>query len=363
MQHTKIYLSMAQSRAFDGPTGDPFGGPAYGKREMPVIAIIGAVMSGVAGAGLIGTTVLGFSGLGTIIGGAMIAGSVLTVVGTLSGNAKMAKIGSMLGLVGGLTAGVAAMTGNIANTATGATMSMGDVFSKGMDNISDAWGSVTGTVNTGTPGLVAPITGETLGVGEVAAVSPPVDGSPYANNPYGAEGVGVGYDPSQAQAVVPSAGSLNTPPSAEALVPSTIPNPYINEAALAEHLPSAADTGSKTSTAWNMKDILKDGGGALIGGAVAGIGTGVGNYLAAGEEAASLAAIRRGEVVRASGGPLLIDPNSPNRAEWEAYATKQGVGTVAFGVAPRTAQPAQYSPLASPQVMAPQAPTVGLLNR
>ncbi len=43
----KTYLSLAVSRAWekDGPVGDPMGGPAYGERAMPLVAVVLAGMA------------------------------------------------------------------------------------------------------------------------------------------------------------------------------------------------------------------------------------------------------------------------------------------------------------------------------
>lgn len=130
---------------------DPFGGPAYGKREMPFAAIgtaIGAGLSAVAGAATaIGATSLG-GALGTLGAaasfgaGAVTAGSLIgavatvatwvgvgmTVVGAVTGDSDLMKIGGIVGLAGGVVGmGVSAINAGSSATAaatestTGAT--------------------------------------------------------------------------------------------------------------------------------------------------------------------------------------------------------------------------------------------------
>lgn len=93
----KTYLSMSMSRAMaaEMPVGDPFGGPAYGEKNAPVIAVAAAIGSISAGAAAIAAGSM-------LVGGAMIAGGVLSIAGTVSGNSKLSKIGGLLSLAGGI---------------------------------------------------------------------------------------------------------------------------------------------------------------------------------------------------------------------------------------------------------------------
>lgn len=98
-QMRKTYMTLSQTRALavDHPVGDPHGGPAYGKREAPAIAVVAAGASMYAGYAAIGATVGSM-----LVGGAMMAGGALSLVGTLSGNEKLSKIGGLLSLAGGV---------------------------------------------------------------------------------------------------------------------------------------------------------------------------------------------------------------------------------------------------------------------
>lgn len=93
--HTSV--SNARFWSADIPVGDPFGGPAYGKREF-----IGIALS--AFGAFSGWTALaagGLTTLGTIAAGAALVGGAMTVIGGLTGDADLMKIGGIIGMVGG----------------------------------------------------------------------------------------------------------------------------------------------------------------------------------------------------------------------------------------------------------------------
>lgn len=155
----KTYLSMQMSRAWgmDNPVGDPFGGPAYLKREsMAIVAVAGAAAGIATGVGMLaaGTAILGSTILGTVVAGALIAGGTLTIVGTLTGNKKLTRIGNTLSLVSGLGAAAASMTGTMTSTSglssasaasAGAKMSLGDATQIGINKISTSFDAAMGT--------------------------------------------------------------------------------------------------------------------------------------------------------------------------------------------------------------------------
>jgi len=106
----KQYLSLSISRALaiEYPIGDPFGGPAYGERNMPFIVgpAIGAAATsiGVAAAGATLATV-GAAALTTVtaIGAvATVAGLAMSVIGMATGDKSLMKIGMYVGLAGGV---------------------------------------------------------------------------------------------------------------------------------------------------------------------------------------------------------------------------------------------------------------------
>ena len=106
------YLTVQQTRiyALDNPVGDAWG---YGRPQMPVAVVALAAGSFAAG-------VTAFAAATTLTGmvaaGAVIAGSALTIIGTVTGNQKLAKIGGIIGLAGGI-ASIANSAMNAASTA------------------------------------------------------------------------------------------------------------------------------------------------------------------------------------------------------------------------------------------------------
>lgn len=100
---------------------DPFGGPAYGKREQPFIigpavtAIGAAAAAGTAAA--IGTAAV--ATVGAISAIATVAGLAMTVVGAITGNSDLMKIGGIVGLAGG----VGSLATGVLNVATSAASS------------------------------------------------------------------------------------------------------------------------------------------------------------------------------------------------------------------------------------------------
>lgn len=91
-----IYLSLSQSRQWSAemPIGDPFGGPAAGKREL--FGLIGGAISIFSGISAIGAA----TGIAAIAAGAAIIGGAMTVIGTLTGDAELKNLGGIIGLGG-----------------------------------------------------------------------------------------------------------------------------------------------------------------------------------------------------------------------------------------------------------------------
>jgi hypothetical protein len=110
----------------DNPIGDPFGGPAYGRRDMPfgVVAAIGTIATAAtAGVAAAGGALAVLGAVGTVVAA---VGVVLSVVGLITGDKTLTKVGGIMGLAGGVTAiasGVAAgaAEGTAAAAETGTT--------------------------------------------------------------------------------------------------------------------------------------------------------------------------------------------------------------------------------------------------
>jgi hypothetical protein len=92
----KIYLTRTETRAMsvDHPIGDPTGGPAFGEKKDPISAAISiGTMFTVAEAG--------FAAM-TLMQGITFAGAALSLVGNVTGNKSLMKIGAIAGIAGGL---------------------------------------------------------------------------------------------------------------------------------------------------------------------------------------------------------------------------------------------------------------------
>ena len=113
--------------------GDPFGGPASGSREKSkglgmVIGVVASVMTAGAGYAMWAAN----TGMQALAGGAMMAGGVMSGVGAVTGNQKLAKIGGIMSLAGGIGSGLADM---------GAGGSFGDTLSKASSKFGSDFGS------------------------------------------------------------------------------------------------------------------------------------------------------------------------------------------------------------------------------
>ena len=111
----KTYLSLAVSKAMaaEYPVGDPTGGAAYGKREMPVVAVAAAVWEVSA------AVEVGFAAL-TAFEAVAVVSSVVGAVGVVTGNQDLVKIGLVGSVVGGVGS-FAANQGWISNESLGAS--------------------------------------------------------------------------------------------------------------------------------------------------------------------------------------------------------------------------------------------------
>lgn len=114
----KFYLTRTQTRAMalDHPIGDPTGGAAYGEKNDPISAIISiASMAGTY------ATAGSFAAM-TLMEGITFAGAALSLVGNVTGNKTLSKIGMIAGLAGGV--------GMFADKMMGTTMggTLGEAF-------------------------------------------------------------------------------------------------------------------------------------------------------------------------------------------------------------------------------------------
>lgn len=177
----KTYLSASIAGHLDIPIGDPFGGPAYGERNMPFIVgpSVAAAATAIGAAAAAGTAAaVGAAAMATvsaIAAVATVAGVAMTVVGAITGDKDLMKIGAMVGIAGGVTglatgafgagtaaASEAATAGDVAASSTvplGTTTAHGGLLGGGttaMSNaITPAFSSVSTQAMSATPALTA----------------------------------------------------------------------------------------------------------------------------------------------------------------------------------------------------------------
>ena len=183
----KTYMSLAISRAMaaEYPVGDPTGGAAYGKYEMPVVAVAIAAWEVAA------AVEVGFAAL-TAFQAIAVVSSVVGAVGAVTGNQDLVKIGAIGSVVGGVGS-FAASQGWIANEAlSGATYAAGETtpFAKAL--------GFGGPTDTG-------------------AVKPVVDPAAVADTAPVVEGVTPVAAPNAAPAVVKPAAAVVAPPTVQAV--------------------------------------------------------------------------------------------------------------------------------------------------
>lgn len=171
--YQKTYLSREMSRAWgmDNPIGDPSGGAAYGEKNGPAVALALPIF------GM--TATYGAMMAGSIMAGVAFAGSALSLVGTITGNQKLTRVGAVAGLIGG--AGMAGMFGDAAASATwGSTF--GDAAGSATGAMSSSAEALSQTPNV-TPGA------ETVQVTPVADTTPLVDMTSNAGASYAGGGL------------------------------------------------------------------------------------------------------------------------------------------------------------------------------
>lgn len=186
---------------------------------MPVAVVALAAYSFVGAAAA--ATAVGATMATMVAAGAVMAGSALTVVGTITGNPKLTKIGAIVGLVGGVAslANSAMSAGEAAGSATSnvASDAPSTAASAATDAATNAAGDLAGSAVQTMP-VTPPGTVEPMGMLDAGASGPVIQ--PVAN----AGGAGAGAAPS-ASAPAASGGML------DAAVPAQSATPYDAQAA------------------------------------------------------------------------------------------------------------------------------------
>lgn len=137
---SKIYFSRSMTRTLsaDHPVGDPTGGAAYGEKNDPISAAISI-------ASMVGTySAAGTFAAMTLMQGLTFAGAAMSLVGNVTGNKTLSKIGMVAGIAGGLGQ-LAEAKGWISTTPT-----LGETFGSSTDTSAlSATGSTSGNQAAG----------------------------------------------------------------------------------------------------------------------------------------------------------------------------------------------------------------------
>lgn len=112
--HKPMYVSLSQARMLSAefPIGDPFGGPAYGQKEL--------IGLGIAAFSAFSTGAAVFAGTATLLQGLQFAGAAFTIIGKLTGDATLSNLGSMVGLAAGAAGGLKGLFEGAAGDIAGA---------------------------------------------------------------------------------------------------------------------------------------------------------------------------------------------------------------------------------------------------
>lgn len=333
-RHQKTYLSREMTRAMgmEMPIGDPHGGPAYGERNDPVSAIIsiGTMVGSYAAAG-------SFAAM-TIMQGVAFAGAALSLVGNVTGNSTLSKIGMVAGLAGGI--GALAESAGMFSTGT-----LGETFGIGGGAPAAGAGGAPGpTLNqtpttyplADAPSIVADTVTNPMATnasqGLVSNAAPQLNNTPLADVP-GSPFQGTTIDFASQQVAPPAAQPAAQPagapaaPSAAAPQAPTIPGarPDLMQAAgvTAPGAPSVMTGGGATPPGFfdslktgNYMDAAKAAGSGIMDlaktnpGAAYMLGqaaTGVGDYLS-GKTAAQIAQMEAsGELSKAQADKIRYE--------------------------------------------------------
>lgn len=222
----KIYLSRAMTRAMalDHPIGDPTGGPAYRETREPISATIaiGTMASTYAAAGSFAAMSL-FSGLA-------FAGAAVSLIGNITGNKTLSKIGMIAGIAGGVGALAEGALGFSSGT-LGETFGFGEAAANAAGAGASLAGSPAAEISAQGAGAAGPLTPvvdgvQTFPVAEPSALAarslPPV--SPTAGAVAGPSGAAVplaGATPTAPAVTLPGNATAPLSLTQDALLPAT----------------------------------------------------------------------------------------------------------------------------------------------
>lgn len=346
MRHNTLYLSLHQTRALGGefPVGNPKGGAAYGLREMPVVAIVGAAFSVSAGLSALAVGVAASSTLMAVAGGLMVAGGVLTVAGVVTGNEKLTKVGgimSMVGGVGNLAIGTAeAMAGgaSIGEALSTSAGQMSDAAQYGFGKVGESVSNFFGGGESGVTGGITEAGAPATNIADAGTGIAPTDnmfatdvGGAGANgNLIQTQGIDGGIAPAVDSGIAPQATSV--PPAGQV---QTAP---VN--------PAGANAAGKGGFLSGAAQFTKDNPMLSYG-----MMQGVSSMFAPDPNEAQMD-VYNDQIKRANDFVVMINPNSPNAEKEYQAAIAAGKKVVVAG----------YQAPTQPQQPKPQQQQGGFLN-
>jgi hypothetical protein len=227
---------------------------------IPLVGAAFSISSGVAAAGGLSAIAAGGLSALTLTSGLMIAGGAMTAIGTLTGNKKLATIGSVLGLAGGIGSalgkGAETAAADVAASAAGeagasTTANVGGEIAQGA--VAD---TATGVAESASK--TASATGEALRGGGLieSATQGPLDA-------LGQEAAAASFAPPAAPAAEALTGTPMAAPGAPApavVAPSEAARNYGTYATESRNFVPNMAGGPDTGTGWwdKMKDFGKD---------------------------------------------------------------------------------------------------------
>jgi hypothetical protein len=349
MSYTSVYyMNRNTALHLDIPIDNPYGGPAFGQKLKgggglgKVIGVVAAVAAVATGYGaLVAGLGPGGSLAGAIAGGAMMAGGVMSGLGTITGNKKLSQIGGVLTLAGGAYGMAFDKAGNFVLGTEGTSLA-----SEGTANALNKFNETFGTKFGQAASTAAKATDTTINLGTdqgqiLAAQDSAVTGNAGIDTGTAAAAKTAGSSIQQGGLISGSqqsqilagqdAGVTGTPGLAKTTINAAGVAPTAGAAA-------PASNGGLIENILNGKNS-----GQLIGSAIQGIATGAAGSAQADQMASQTSLLAQkyandqAELQRQikninSPGGIYYNPNDPNAQSIVAAAQASGIKTIPLSV-------------------------------
>lgn len=358
MSHTSVRYQMTprQMVLLDIPIDDPYGGPAYGRKEKSsglgmVVGIVASVASmgmGAAAWAAAGGINAGLTAA-TLSAGAMMAGGAMSLIGTVTGNKKLSMIGGVLGLAGGLGSSLVNSAGSVAGA--GETTLMEAATKSVSESFNSAWKSVVG--EGAKTGVDAAATGATIETGANSSIvsQPTALDSLNSSSTTLAKAAGVpsaapGVAGSDSVASIAADVSANTGSVADGngllasgtSSPATGISPNLPGANIQAPPPVTPPPPADKGIIGGLMDYAKTpAGGQVVGNLVSGMASGYGQAKQAEIQQSFLdwkKDLDNRAYANAQGVVALIDPNAPDAQQRIEYAKTKGIPVSTMSVNP-----------------------------